>query len=150
MIRTAMARINDPSKLSPEAYLRKIFGFREQHFQQQKHGVRTLAGEEIIDRKSGENITPEFITKPLEAEAKKSGEKLTDLMANAHSVMAAQRTLEKAAYVQSKGDPLEESLTGIGKNLVMSPGTPGEPGQGKEATRVSGPCHAGTRPPCRP
>lgn len=116
MIRTAMSRINDPAKLSPEAYLRRMAGFRERRYQQEKAGLRSLTGEEILDKTTGKNLTRDWLIEPLKTAMQKTGEKIEDIKGFAQSVMVAQRTLEKANKIVGSGGKLDEAISGIGQH----------------------------------
>jgi hypothetical protein len=110
MIRTAMGRVNDPSKLSPEAYVRSHAGFGETRAQQVEKGLRSVDGQSILDPKSKEKLTRDWLLKPVSDSVKAGHAEAGEMLSYTRSIMVAERTLEKAQ--QATGD---DSITGIGK-----------------------------------
>jgi hypothetical protein len=112
------------SQLSPEAFIRRVAGFSEMRHQQIEHGLRGIDGTEIVDQKTGENLTQKWLMDPLAQAAKKAGEKWTEVADHAHSYMVALRTIEKATIRQRKGESLDEPISGIAQQFLQ----PGQQG----------------------
>lgn len=111
MVRTAMSRLNDPAKLSPEAYIRSHAGFGQTRAQQVEKGLRSIHGQEILDPKTNEKLTRDWLLKPVSDSVRAGHGEANEMLSYTRSIMVAERTLEKAQ--QSKG---KDAITGIGKN----------------------------------
>lgn len=109
MVRTSMNRTADPSKLSPEAYIRLHAGFGETRAQQVDKGLRALNGQQVLDPKTNEPLTRDWLMGPLSESVRAGHGDSGEVLSYTRSIMVAERTLEKAS--QMKGN---RAVTGIG------------------------------------